>query len=233
MVTEKSPQSFIDMELFKVYHDSEFDNRKSAVVRGFLDNDYLWATGKTPLEIYFLSKDCLEKKGYYPISLRDNAYLRISEGMGSFATLNSNWTKESVIILSNKEVYLTKETRPIVRPGKKEIEEILADSVRCKQTNNYGNPFRYEIPSNRLGEDKLTSYLLSDAADPYGRFLFENGFETLSIDFSDGGDGIRILPLVLHGFKKNPNKFCNYKYYKGDPDIDLNWTAFVLRGISS
>lgn len=230
MTNKEKPKSFIELDLMKTYSDLEF-GLNSAVIT--TKNSSYIREHKTYLQLYRELKEKLEKEDYHVISVRENALLRLFSGMNSFVSLNSNWTKESILFLPGKEFYLISENPLIEYPNKNELEEIIAKSVKIKPNwgKSWENHQSYTIPTNRLGEDQTTNTLLQDIAKPYGEFLADQGFKEFSINLNHGEIKFpNILPVAFHGFQEH-NHPSNWKFYKSDSDISTNGTAYTLRGI--
>jgi hypothetical protein len=136
----------------------------------------------------------LESNGYRVISLEENARLRMQEGKDSYVSGNGNWTREGVLYLPDKRIFLTKNS-PIMdnakdatdchRQGKdfyltpEQIEKALADSVEIKDR---------KFPTNRLGENELTVYAFGETAKQYGEFLKKAGIEEMPVWLADVQD---------------------------------------------
>ena len=137
------------------------------------------------------AKRDLEEEGYKIISLEQIANLRINNDQ--FASVNSYnyWVREGYLYVPRKGIYLTKNS-PIIAnettleeaiycsrgPGRNvyltgdQVEKALADS--CKLPS-------YFIPTSRLGEEKITSYLFGKEARDYGMLLKESGINEFVI----------------------------------------------------
>ncbi len=101
-------------------------------------------------------KKALEEQGYNVISLEENAKLRIQEGKDSNIPYNSNWTREGVVYIPKKGIFLTKNS-PIMENPKKatefhknekdfylnneQVEKSLADCVEIKNNQNLEGKF--------------------------------------------------------------------------------------------
>ena len=222
------PESFIDLDILDVYKDAEF-NLESAVIR--TENpDY---SRRTYMQIFNELKNELKKKGYSPISIRENALLRLYSGIDSFVCQNPNWTKESMLFLPEGDIFITPENPGIEYLDKTALEEIISKSLKIKP--NCGKSWEryksYSIPANRLNEDSAASFLLKDMAKPYGEFLRDNQSENFSIDLTIGDlEGPKIIPITFGEFVKRPQP-SSVKFYKFGSDINTNGTAYTLRGI--
>ena len=132
----------------------------------------------------------LEKEGYRIISLEENARLRMQEGEDAFISQNGNYTKEGVIYLPSKEIYLTKNS-PIIDNAEKatdchrksnefylnekQIKTSLKDAIKFPKTENYN------IPTDKFGEDALTDFAFGKIAKDYGKFLKEAGIKEMPV----------------------------------------------------
>jgi len=132
-------------------------------------------------------KEALEKQGYRIISLQENAKLRMQEGKDAYVSRNGNWTREGVLYIPKKGIFLTKKS-PIMENAKEatdchrdnkefylnkeQVEKALADSVKL-----LGNT----IPTSRFGENKIANYAFGDSAKDYGLFLKEAGIEEMPV----------------------------------------------------
>jgi len=134
-------------------------------------------------------KAFVESKGYKIISLEENAKLRMQGGKDAFVSRNGNWTREGVIYVPNKGIFLTKNSPIMVnakeatncnRYGKEyflaneQVEEALADSVKISVSQK-------PIPTNSLGEDAITVYAFGNEAKKYGEFLKETGINEVPV----------------------------------------------------
>lgn len=124
-------------------------------------------------------KEALAKEGYRIISLQENARLRMQEGKDAFVSRNGNWTREGVLYVHQKGIFLTKNS-PIMASAKEaadchrkrqdfyltaeQVEQGLADSVQLKAGT---------IPVKRFGEDEAVVYAFGEDAQKYGDFLAE------------------------------------------------------------
>ena len=133
------------------------------------------------------AKQALEQAGYHIISLEENAQLRMQQGPNSFVSGNGNWTKEGVIYIPKRGIFLTKKS-PIMANAQEatachrnnkdfyltdaQVEASLADSVLLTGQS---------IPTNRFSEDPVTIYAFGEAADQYGQFLRSTGIEGMPV----------------------------------------------------
>lgn len=137
------------------------------------------------------AKQELEEQGYKIISLQGNAKLRIQEGKDAYVSQNGNRTREGVLYVQNKGIFLTKNS-PIMenpeeatnyhRNGKdfylndNQVEEALTDAVELSNK---------PIPTNRFKDNKITDYAFGDIAEQYGRFLKDAGIKEMPVWIAD------------------------------------------------
>ena len=133
-------------------------------------------------------KEALESQGYKIISLEENARLRMQEGKNAYISQNGNWTREGVLYVPNKGIFLTKNS-PIManaieatgchREGKEfyltneQVDEALTNSVQFKDSKS--------IPTNRFAEDERTAFAFGETAKVYGEFLKEAGIKEMPV----------------------------------------------------
>ena len=151
-------------------------------------------------------KEELTKCGYRIISLEENARLRKQEGKGTNISTNGNWTREGVLYLNKKGIFLTKNS-PIMANAKEatachrkgqefyltdeQVEEGLADSVKLEPK---------EIPTNRFKDNEITVYAFGEDAEKYGQFLREEA-------------GIKEMPVWLANIQEKP--FARQMWFGG------------------
>lgn len=141
-------------------------------------------------------KEALEQEGYSIISLKQNAQLRIDQGKEESISINGNWTREGVLSVPTKGIFLTKNS-PIMANAQAatnchrenrefylidaRVQQSLADSVVLSEK---------PIPTNRFAEDPITVYAFEDIAEQYGQFL--------------RNAGIIEMPILLANLQDNP-----------------------------
>ncbi|MDP1695862.1 MAG: hypothetical protein Q8L29_03045 [archaeon] len=132
------------------------------------------------------AKATLESKSYRIISLQENAQLRMQEGADSSVSKRGNYTREGVLYLPKKGIFLVRNS-PILDKAKEatncnrsrkefyltieQVEKALTDSVEFKSAG---------IPTNRFGDDKITSFAFGKDAKAYGEFLRESGINSIN-----------------------------------------------------
>ncbi len=132
-------------------------------------------------------KKALEAEGFEVIGLRDNAVLRMQEGANSFVSQNGNWTREGVLYVPKKGIFLVKNS-PIMenakeatnchRNGKEfyltdeQVERALTDSIKLSDK---------AISTNRFADNEITAFAFGDVARNYGEFLKENGIKQMPV----------------------------------------------------
>ena len=68
-----------------------------------------------------VAKDKLERAGYHIISLQENARLRMQERRDSSVSKDGNWTREGVLYVPEKGVFLVRNS-PIMSHAKEATE---------------------------------------------------------------------------------------------------------------
>lgn len=132
-------------------------------------------------------KKQIEAKGYEIISLEENALLRIKERENAESSVYGNYTREGIVYVPRKGVYLTKNS-PIMqnaeeatqchRKGKeyyltsKQVKEALRNSVRIENSS---------IPTDKFKENPITKFAFGRYAEQYGNFLRKAGFNEMPI----------------------------------------------------
>ncbi len=132
-------------------------------------------------------KEALEREGYRIISLEENARLRMREGKDSFIFKYGNWTREGVIYIPKKGIFLTKNSPVMQNPKEatdchrrnkefyltnERVENALADSVELNEK---------QVPTNRFGDNEITVYAFGSIAKQYGEFLRDAGIKEMPV----------------------------------------------------
>ncbi len=131
-------------------------------------------------------KEILETAGYKILSLEEMAKLRMQEGKDAYISQSGNWTREGILYVPKKGVFLTKNS-PIINFAKRatecekdhrfftlfQPEEFLSDSIELK---------REEIPTTEFGNNPVTSYAFGNSAKDYGLFLKDAGISNMPIE---------------------------------------------------
>ena len=139
-------------------------------------------------------KNALEAGGYRIISLEENAKLRIQEGKNALVSQNGNWTREGVLYIPKKGIFLTKkssimeeaeEATDCHRKGKefclnsKQVEKSLHGAVKLPGDS---------IPTDRFEENEVTNYAFGKTAKAYGEFLKDAGIIAMPISLASLGN---------------------------------------------
>ena len=136
--------------------------------------------------------EALTENGYEPISLLQNAQLRIQQGVNSYISENANWTREVFVYIPKKGAFLTR--IPLIIENAREatqahrerrvylltdaqVERTLEDSVKIKEEE--------KIPTNTFGENEITNYAFGEYSERYGQFLKEAGIKEMPIWLAD------------------------------------------------
>ena len=138
--------------------------------------------------------EALTEQGYEVISLDQNAQLRIQQGKDANISRNGNWTREGVLYVPDKGVFLTRNS-PIIQNAKEatqahreggdyfltdeQTEQALQDSVQFSAK---------DIPTNRFSENGITRYAFGKIAEQYGQFLIEAGIKKMPVLRADLSD---------------------------------------------
>ena len=139
----------------------------------------------------------LEDQEYKVISLRDNAILRMQEGLNSFVSRNGNLTREGIVYIPKKGAFITR-VSPLLADVKEatqksdkgnhfylteeQAEEALQNSIKIEPQKEW-NGVVY-IPTNRFGEVNITNRVFGNIAKNYGLFLREMGrIKEMPIEF--------------------------------------------------
>ena len=169
------------------------------------------------------AKEALESQGYEIISLSQNAKLRIQQGRESDISKDGNWTKEGVLYIPSKGIFLIKNSPIMQNPreathNKKEyfltdeqVGQVLQDSVKLLEE---------KIPTNRFKDDEITSFAFGEIAEQYGQFLNEAKIKEMPIRFV-GRDYIN----------KQNQPFVRQMLFGGlstRSDLDGSWKLYLL-----
>jgi len=133
------------------------------------------------------AKKALEKDGYKIISLEENAQLRIQEGKNAYISQNGNYTREGVVYIPKKGIFLTKNS-PIMKNAEKatqchrngnefyinkeQIEKALDKKYSVKIDNR-------SIPVSEFGNEEITDFAFGKTAKEYGQFLKDAGIKEI------------------------------------------------------
>jgi hypothetical protein len=129
----------------------------------------------------------LEKAGYSIISLEQNARLRMQEGKDSYVSQNGNWVREGFVYIPDKFKFLTKNSPLITYPTNGRnvdlIEKYLLSSLNNSLHLRDGN---FSVPTDRFGEEDITSYAFGNSARDYGEFLRDAGITEMPVKITVG-----------------------------------------------
>ena len=105
-------------------------------------------------------KELLEKERYAIISLEENARLRLQEGVNASVSLYGNWTREDVVYIPGKRIYLTKNS-PIIHNAKEATDAhrngkdfYLTDEQIVSSLEGAVVLNGKSIPTNRINENE-------------------------------------------------------------------------------
>ena len=137
------------------------------------------------------AKEALEKAKYKIISLEEMAMLRIQEGKNAYISQNGNYTREGVIYIPKKGIFLTKNS-PIMKNAEKatqcyrngdefcinneQIEKALEKSVNLDGKS---------IPVSEFGNEEITDFAFGKTAKEYGQFLKDAGIKEIPFYLAD------------------------------------------------
>jgi nuclear transport factor 2 (NTF2) superfamily protein len=140
-------------------------------------------------------KNTLESFGYKIVTLEDMAGLMLQEQNTPGFFHKSNWVQEDFIYVSEKGVYLSKNS-PILNQvynakscqekngefylTEEQVEESLENSVFLSKTKN-----KIIIPTNDFKNNKITNYAFGKFAENYGNYLRNFGWEEYSFEFKN------------------------------------------------
>jgi hypothetical protein len=133
------------------------------------------------------AKKDLQSKDYRIASAEEIAKYRMKQGRDSEISRVSARTCESFIYVPQYGAFLTKDS-PIIRYSEKatrchshsrefclsekRLDKLLFNSVQVNEN---------AIPTNRFGENEVTTYLFGKIAQEYGEFLRESGITQMPI----------------------------------------------------
>jgi len=161
-------------------------------------------------------KDFLKRQGYKMLSFRENAELRMQEGVESFVSQFGNYVDGAYISFpSNKEYgkengFLTRKLPMILNKRNFECyyelnEKDFLNNFDKNSEDVMAVPefdYKFEVPTNRFGEDDVTSFVFQDLAQKYGDFLNDAGVSKIEYHFSDSDHShskFTATPLWLTG----------------------------------
>lgn len=146
-------------------------------------------------------KEALESEGFEIIGLRDNAVLRMQEGANSYISQYGNWTREGVVYVPKKGVYLVRSS-PIMANAKEatdchrngnefyltdeQVESALVDSVKLTGES---------IKTDKFIDNEVAVFAFGDSAEAYGNFLKENGIKNMLVYLASLGKKPFVIQL--------------------------------------
>jgi len=167
------------------------------------------------------------------MSARDLAYARIQTGENSLFSGNGSWIREGVIYFPKQEdkIVLVRNSATLRNPVKAtearaQLEEFLLKKRTAKEylkKVKTGDDSVYlakdgrNIPTERFGEDELTTWLFQDQAENYGDFLNDSSVNEMPLMF-DTSEHIRM--------QRKPYA-CQLLLGKLDDDSFLNGCGFI------
>lgn len=189
---------------------------KIAIQIDMIPNGMISSSLYTP---FSTAKKGLEKSGHRIISLEENAILRILGGRKSPVSYTGNFTREGIIYVPERGIFLTKRS-PIMANAKeatkaskkgnkfyvnnKQVESALEDSLRLKEEQ------LIMIPTTRFGDDELTRYVFGEVAERYGGFLKDLGIEYMPIVLSNLQDKPFVEQVFFENIWHDSMLFCNH-----------------------
>lgn len=148
----------------------------------------------------------LKEAGYEPISLEQNAKLRMQEGPRSYISRNGNWVSEGVLYLPDKRVLLTRNSPILENPavatqahGSESLFYVTEEQVEKAMQHSVDLRGK-AIPTKRFAEDTRTVFMFGAAAKDYGEFLREYGINEMPLWLFDTKDKPFVNQAWLGGF---------------------------------
>lgn len=136
----------------------------------------------------------LEKARYAIITPEEFVLLRIARGAKHSVSLNGAYTSMGVVLIPQKGRYLTNLSLVMEDPvgatqahrNRKEFAVSSEAVERALASGSVVIPYNQSaIPTNRLGEDAISVFVLGKSAKTYGEFLAEAGVNELPLWFND------------------------------------------------
>ncbi|HLC87208.1 MAG TPA: hypothetical protein VJH65_02960 [Candidatus Nanoarchaeia archaeon] len=172
------------------------------------------------------AQKALEGKKYRIISLRENAILRINQ-KDSDVSRTGNLVREGVIFVPKDGIYFTKNSPLLIsaeevvnayRDNKEyylsenQLEKALEKENSIKVSSNESEI----IPTNRFGEEELTTWAFGPIAKKYGEFLKEAGVSKMPVRLILIGRTEIPPSITLKDFLDRQDKPCaNQLYFCG------------------
>ena len=143
----------------------------------------------------------LKSKKAEIISLRDLVYARMQEESKNTLCQYGSYVKEGDIYVPNQKGVILTRNSLILKSPEQAIQakgDRIEFHIDKKQALKYLEKAKDQkdnlvilltdfnsIPTNRFGNDKLTTWLFEDQAKDYGLFLKENGINEMPLFFND------------------------------------------------
>ncbi len=142
----------------------------------------------------------LKRNNFELIPLSQNAELRFLQGTSSHISLTGNYVKEGVMSIPNKGIYLLRNSPLLQLELAKEAvishrsrEEYFFSEKSTKQyfekisESQESEVFPLvnleAINTDKFNIDKRALWLFGNQAEPYGRFLYDNGIKEMHLKF--------------------------------------------------
>lgn len=137
-----------------------------------------------------IALDELQIAGYKPISLEENARLRIEQGKTAYVSGKGNLTKEGFIYIPGADKVRIVKNSPILTNSTEATQahrkrrEFYLDSISTE--NSIPVPYNQKaIPTSKFADEDITAFLFGSQAQAYGQFLKEAGIKQMPIYLVD------------------------------------------------
>ena len=174
------------------------------------------------------AKKALESNGYKIISLEENARLRMQEGRDSWESRYSNWTREGIVYITDKRIFLTKNSPIIENPkeatecSRKRVEYYLTDKQVEQALNDSIKLSKESIPTNRFKDNEITAFAFGNIAEQYGLFLKGIGIKEMSVHLANVYDKPFTRQMLFGNIGRGSNLLC-------DCLMDYNWCRGIKK----
>lgn len=165
---------------------------------------------------------------YKPISLQDEASIRINEGIDSFMCQNNHRVSEAFVYMPDKKVYLSKYSPILEKPKdatdchRKGIEFYLENGMLEYALRNSVEIKSKDIPTKEFDSYEETKFAFGPIARDYGLFLSENGVSHMPIWLCDCEQGNNAKPFARQA------EIRSLKNHSALNSMNLNSTAITL-----